>query len=250
MVRSGGARCRELRLACVVARRAHQCRVASGRGAVHVRGVVPVLQPVHRQQDFRARSRAPDSRGSAERRQRFHADQPVDRLRPPFRGDRGAGPACRADSRGAIRISPRRALDHRRRRDRRSRAGLRDPLRFGAARRQIAGSDGEGGDRAGRGIHGAGCGARDHDRIDRGACAGGRERAEGESVGCRDDRSHDSDCTHHGRVSALDQAASRARGERDRAGAADSRAICRAMGGAESRDRADVHADRARRWRC
>jgi carbon starvation protein len=60
-------------------------------------------------------------------------------------------------------------------------AGLRHPLLLRAAERQVARTDGEGGDRTGCRIHRARRGARHHDHPDLGARAHRRERAQVES---------------------------------------------------------------------
>ena len=68
----------------------------------------------------------------------FVPHQQMGRLRTSLRRHRRARTAGRSGARGAIRLSAGNALDHHRRGVRRLRAGLRDPVVLGAARRQIA----------------------------------------------------------------------------------------------------------------
>ena len=64
------------------------------------------------------------------------------RVRPSFRRDRGRGSARRAGARGADGLSARHAVDPRRRRVRRRRAGFHDPVPVVAPRRPLARRDG------------------------------------------------------------------------------------------------------------
>src|SRR3954466_5983685 len=119
----------ELRLAGAVTWRAGERRMAVGCGGVYLRSLVPLLQPVHRQQDLRSRSSSPDAGDAIEQWTRFHSDEPVGRFRPSLRRDCRAWSAGRTDARCSVRIPPRRALDNRRRRAGWGRSGLRDPMR-------------------------------------------------------------------------------------------------------------------------
>ena len=78
---------------------------------------------------FALDANAADAGRATRRRPRLRADEPLDRVRPPLRGDRRPRTARRPDARRAVRLPARRHLDHRRRRARRRGAGLRHPLR-------------------------------------------------------------------------------------------------------------------------
>ncbi len=102
---------------------------------------------------------------------------------------------------------PGHALDPRRRRARRRGAGLLHPLRQPAPRRPLARTDGEGRDRSGRRLRGAGRRLLHHGHPDRRAGAGRRQRAPPQPVGHvhgrRDDPDRDADgLVHEGRPPA------------------------------------------------
>ena len=222
-------------------RRTDQRGLAPRRRLLHLRGRLPLLQQDHRRQDLRPRSATGDPRGPPQRRPRLRTHQPVDRLRSPFRGDRGTGTPGWPDARGPVRLSPRRPLDHHRRRPRRRGAGLRHSLLVASARRQDARTDGQGGDRHRGGLHGARGRHWHHDHPDRRAGAGGGQRPQGESVGHRHARAHDPDRPLHGPLPSLHPASPRARSERD--GDRDARrgTLRRTMGRGESGARTAVH---------
>ena len=210
--------------------------------ALHVRDRVSVLRALHHDEDLRRRRPPRDTGRAHGGRPRLSADESLDRLWPPLRGDRRSGSARRPHARGAIRLSPRRDLDRRRSRARRRRAGSRHPPRFGASRRPLARHHGARRDRASRGNDRARRDPRDNGGADRGARARRRQRTRVEPVGRRHDRAHDSDCTADGHPSSLDSARARARGERDRARAPRGRALRRPLGRCAPRRRRRVHA--------
>ena len=218
--------------------------MAPCRRAVHVRSCLPVLQQIHREQGVRSERSASNTVGAAERRTRLFSDQSLGGLWSPLRGDRGPWTARRTDPGRAIRFSPRCSLDNHRRSPRRRGAGFRDPLLFNPSGREVARPDGEGGDWTGCRLHRARRGDGNNDRSDRGAGTGGRQRAQGQPVGCRHARADDSDGVDHGHLPALDPAPPRARSERNRYRALDAVALRRQMGGGESGVGADLHADR------
>ena len=124
-----------------------------------------------------------DAGRAAEQRPRLRADEQVDSLRPSLLGHLRRGSAGRSDAGGAVRLPARHDLADRRRRARRRGAGLPDPLRVDAARRQVARSDREGGSEPGRRPGGDGRDLRDHDHPARRARAGRRQRAARQPVG-------------------------------------------------------------------
>ena len=119
-------------------RRKHRCDVVHRRGCLRLCTRLPLLQRVSRREGFRSRSDARHASGAFQRRPRFRADEPLDRVRPSLRGDCGPGPADRPDAGGAVRLSPRHAVDSDRRRPRRLRAGLRRAVLLDPPRRPLA----------------------------------------------------------------------------------------------------------------
>ena len=178
-------------------------------------------------QGLRARRRAHHTGPPARRRQGFRAHQPLGRVRASLRRDRGAGPARRPDPGGAIRLPARDALHPDRRGARRRRAGLHDPRRFDAPRRQEPRPDDARGGRPDRRHRGARRDPRDPRDPDRGARARRRERHVREPLGHFDRRRHDPDRDRDGDLPGPDPPGPRARGEPRRSRARDSRGLRR-----------------------
>ncbi len=128
----------------------------------------------------------------------------------------GPGPARRTNPGGAVRLPPRRTLDHRRRRARRRRAGFRHPRLVRSAQREIARANGEGRDWSGRRFHRARRRPGHHDRAHLRAGARGGERTAREPVGNRDDRADHSDRDAARRLPPLDSSRESTRGVGDR----------------------------------
>ena len=243
---AGGGRPRRDR---PLARRARQRALLRGRGGGHLPRRLPLLLGLHRGEGARARRHARDARRAARRRPRLRAHEPLDRARAPLRRHRRPGPARRPDARRAVRLPARHALADRRRRARRLRAGLRDPVLLAAPRRQLARPDGARRGEPPRRRDRHGLGARDHGDPARRAGARGGQRAQALAVGRLHHRRHDPDRDADGRLPALLAAGTRARGlaDRPRAGAAGGRrrAVGRALGPSGRR----CSPSAARRWR-
>ena len=209
--------------------------MATDRRGLQLPRRLSILQQADRGEGVRARRQSRDSRRAVERWARLRADEPLDRIRPPFRRDCGTGAAGWSDARGAVRLSPGRDLDHCRCRARRRCSGLRHPRLVDSAQWKVARTDGEGGDRASGGIHGARRRVGNHGGAHRRARTRRRQRAAIQSVGHGDDRPDDSDRDVHGCLSAVDPPRSRARGQRDRYRSARCRALRGPLGRGESR---------------
>ncbi len=136
---------------------------------------------------------AGDAGPAPEQRPRFHADAPLDRVRPSFRGDRRSRPADRPDARGAVRLSAGHAVDPGRRGARRLRPGHDHPVPVDAPRRPEPRPDGARRARPGRRPGRDHRHADDHDHPDRRARAGRRECDEAQPLGDRHGVRHHSD---------------------------------------------------------
>ncbi len=210
---------------------------ARGR-ALLLRGRVSLLWPLHHHEDLLGRRSARDASRANGGRSRLSADESMGRLRSSLRSDCRTWPACRTDARRAVRISPRRDLDRRRRRARRRRAGSRHSPRLRPSQRTVAGHDGARRNRAGGGHHGTRGDSWNHGRSHRRAGARGRQCARGESMGRGDDRAHDTDRVADGGPSPVDSTRASARGERDGPRTAGRGALRRSLGCVTSRRRA------------
>ena len=196
-------RCVLLRRARARPRRKRQRGLARHGSAQRLPHRLPLLQQVHRREGAAGRPVAADARRPAQRRPGLRADQQVGPVRPPLRRDRRRRPAGRACPRRADGLSSRHALDPRRRRDRRCRAGLHRPVRVRPARRQVAGRDDQDGARAHPRLARPGRRAGDHDHHPRRARAGRGQGADREPLGPVHDLRDDSDRAADGLLHAL-----------------------------------------------
>ncbi len=175
------------------AARAVNAHVVHRRRRLRLRARLSLLQRVSRRQGVRARPDSRDAGRALQRRPRLRADEPLDRVRPSLRRDRGPRPADRPDARGAIRLPARHALDPDRRRARRLRAGFRRAVLLDPPRRPLARPDGARRARPDRRRGRADRRHGDHDHPDRGARPRRRERDAAQPVGDVDRRRDDSD---------------------------------------------------------